>query len=57
MIDEITEQLVDTVFSNKKIKEKVYPTIYGIVAFNLLMFIMVLYIVIKLYFIPLTPAQ
>ena len=49
MIDDITDQLVDTIFSNKKIKDKVYPTIYGIVTFNVILFIMILYIAIKLY--------
>ena len=49
MIDEITEQLVDTIFSNKKIKENVYPVVYGVVTFNVLLFLMVLYITIKLY--------
>ena len=49
MIDEITEQLVDTIFSNKRIKENVYPAVYGIVAFNLVLFLMVLYITIKIY--------
>jgi len=49
MIDEITEQLVDTIFSNKKIKENVYPVVYGVVTFNVLLFLMVLYIAIKLY--------
>jgi hypothetical protein len=57
MIDEITEQLVDTIFSNDKLKKKIYPTIYGIVAFNLLLFVLVLYIAIKLYLIPITPVQ
>jgi|TARA_R110002096_G_scaffold57421_1_gene145584 hypothetical protein len=49
MIDDITEQLVDTIFANKRIKENVYPVVYGVVAFNVILFMMVLYIAIKMY--------
>jgi len=50
MLDEFTEQAVDILFSNKKIKEKVYPVVYCYVAFNITTMLLLMYISIKLYY-------
>jgi len=49
MIDEFTEQAIDILFSNKKIKDKVYPIVYCYIAFNVSIFLLLLYIALKLY--------
>ena len=53
MIDEFTEQAVDILFSNKKLKEKVYPNVYCYVAFNVVTFLLLIFIAVKLYHVTL----
>lgn len=45
MLDEVTNEILDTVLSNKKIKEKLYPVVYGIIAFNALLLLLLVYII------------
>tara|TARA_R110002096_G_scaffold83167_2_gene193125 strand:+ start:10219 stop:10383 length:165 start_codon:yes stop_codon:yes gene_type:complete len=47
MIDELTDQFLDMIFTNNKIKERMYPIFYCIVGFNLILLLLVLYIAIK----------
>ena len=49
MIDEFTEQAIDILFSNKKIKDKVYPVVYCYIAFNVTILLLLVYIALKLY--------
>ena len=47
MIDELTDQFLDMIFTNNKIKERMYPIVYCIVGFNLVLLLLVIYIAIK----------
>tara|TARA_Y100001936_G_scaffold253001_1_gene315269 strand:+ start:2041 stop:2223 length:183 start_codon:yes stop_codon:yes gene_type:complete len=51
MIDELTDQVLDMIFTNKKIKEKLYPLFYLIICFNLALLFMMIYMTIKIYYI------
>ena len=48
MIDDLTNEILDTLLSNEKIKEKLYPIVYGVVAFNVLVLILIIYIIFLL---------
>ena len=47
MIDELTDQFLDMIFTNNKIKERMYPIFYCIVGFNVILLLLVIYIAIK----------
>tara|TARA_R110002074_G_scaffold147826_7_gene298823 strand:- start:938 stop:1117 length:180 start_codon:yes stop_codon:yes gene_type:complete len=49
MLDEITDEILDMLFTNNKIKEKLYPIIYCIIGFNLILLLLVIFIAIKLH--------
>ena len=49
MIDEITEQAMDIIFSNKKMKDKVYPIVYCVVGFNVILLLLIVYIAVRVF--------
>ena len=49
MIDEITEQAMDIIFSNKKMKDKVYPIVYCVVGFNVIILLLIVYIAVRVF--------
>lgn len=49
MIDEITEQAMDIIFSNKKLKDKIYPIMYCVIGFNLILLLLVVYIAVRVF--------
>jgi hypothetical protein len=46
-MDDLTNQAVDIVFQNDALKKKATPYIAGALLFNILLFVMVLYLFVK----------
>ena len=51
MIDELTDQLLDMIITNPKIKEKIYPMAYCFLFFNIFLILLVIYMCIKVHYI------
>ena len=47
MIDELTDEFLDIVFTNNKLKERLYPIVYCVVGFNLVLLLLLIFIAIK----------
>jgi len=51
MIDELTDQVLDMIITNPKVKEKIYPAAYCFLFFNILVLLLVIYMCIKVHYI------
>jgi len=40
---------MDIIFSNKKMKDKVYPIVYCVVGFNVILLLLIVYIAVRVF--------